>query len=128
MSARTTVVTALARAEGGAATVPDSQYQGVMLVNPRWTGSLRPHPLHPRPLRAGGASDAYDWIGFDPRGVGSSEGALSCRPNYFGYDRPNYVPTTPLLERTWLDRSEGYANACARRNDAGLLSNLTTVD
>ncbi len=26
--------------------------------------------------------ERYDWIGFDPRGVGSSEPALSCQPNY----------------------------------------------
>ena len=71
---------------------------------------------------------SYDWIGFDPRGVGSSEDALSCIPDYFGYDRPNYVATTPQLEQVWLGRSQGYAAACARKNDPALLSNLTTLD
>jgi pimeloyl-ACP methyl ester carboxylesterase len=51
-----------------------------------------------------GAGDAYDWIGFDPRGVGSSVPAISCDPDYFSPSRPEYVPTTEALEQTWLAR------------------------
>ena len=40
----------------------------------------------------------YDWIGFDPRGVGSSQPSLSCDGEYFGgYNRPYYVPETAAL-------------------------------
>ena len=108
--------------------VPDAQYQGVMLTNPGGPGgsglSLATRGSHV-PNHAG---DTYDWIGFDPRGVGTSKPALSCDPNYMDYNRPNYVPITPMLERTWLDRAKGYAQACAKNNPRGLLENMKTTD
>ncbi|MCI2420581.1 alpha/beta hydrolase [Saccharopolyspora sp. K220] len=107
-------------------TVPDDQYQGAMLVNPGGPGGSG---LALSTLGASvpkGAGGAYDWIGFDPRGVGASQPALSCDPNYFSYDRPHYVPTTAELENTWLDRSEGYARACG--NTGKLLEHIKTTD
>jgi pimeloyl-ACP methyl ester carboxylesterase len=74
------------------------------------------------------AGDAYDWIGFDPRGVGQSKPALSCIPNYMDYNRPNYLPVSPQLEKVWLDRSKSYAEACAQKNDKTLLDNMKTTD
>ena len=60
-----------------------------MLVNPGGPGGSGLDLFGPRRVRARQApAAAYDWIGFDPRGVGSSEAALSCIPDYFGYDRP----------------------------------------
>ncbi|TVT22760.1 alpha/beta fold hydrolase [Amycolatopsis rhizosphaerae] len=102
------------------------QSQGVMLVNPGGPGGSglglsvlgRDVPGH--------AGDSYDWIGFDPRGVGASKPSLSCDPGYFGYNRPNYVPSTPQLEQTWLARSKGYAGACAK--NGALLSHMKTTD
>ena len=76
----------------------------------RHTSSRREVPGHhagqpgrPGRLRAGlsvlgdlrarsGPATAYDWIGFDPRGVGSSRPSLSCDADYFGCARPRYVP------------------------------------
>jgi pimeloyl-ACP methyl ester carboxylesterase len=107
--------------------VPDDEYQGVMLVNPGGPGgsgltlSILGQFI---PKRAG---NAYDWIGFDPRGVGSSRPALSCIPKYFHGDRPPYVPKTDALESTWLKRSEMYADACAAAQP-DLLPNMTTAD
>jgi len=106
---------------------PDSQAQGPMLVNPggpggsgliySFLGEFVPH----------GAGDPYDWIGFDPRGVGSSKPALSCIPDYAGYNRPFYVPITAKIERTWLQRSRAYAKACDA-NQHALLRHLKTLD
>jgi pimeloyl-ACP methyl ester carboxylesterase len=107
--------------------VPDDEYQGVMLVNPGGPGGsgLIYSTLGQFiPKRAG---DAYDWIGFDPRGVGSSGPALSCIPKYFHGDRPPYVPKTDALESIWLKRSEKYADACAEAQP-DLLPNMTTED
>jgi pimeloyl-ACP methyl ester carboxylesterase len=108
-------------------TVPDDEYQGVMLVNPGGPGGsgLTLPVLGEHVPKGAGA--AYDWIGFDPRGVGASEPALACDGAYHGYDRPSYVPTTRQLETTWLARSKGYASACAETGGA-LLGHLRTVD
>lgn len=67
-----------------------------------------------------------DWIGFDPRGVGSSEPALSCIPGYAGYGRPDYRPENGA-EQAWLPRAESYATGCAA-NGGELLDHLSTVD
>ena len=50
------------------------------------------------------AAAGYDWIGFDPRGVGSSQPALSCLPNYFHPKRPYYVPIQEAIVDIWRSR------------------------
>jgi pimeloyl-ACP methyl ester carboxylesterase len=99
-----------------------------MLVNPGGPGGsgLGLSPLGT--LVPGHVGDSYDWIGFDPRGVGSSVPALSCRPDYFQGPRPPYVPSTAALLRVWLDRSASYAAGCATSDTARLLPHMTTVD
>jgi pimeloyl-ACP methyl ester carboxylesterase len=119
-----TIQLALSRVEH---TAPDAQYQGVMLVNPGGPGGsgLELSTLGQFvPNRVG--SD-YDWIGFDPRGVGASKPALSCDNNYFGANRANYAPFTPDLQQTWLTRSQGYAQACGKAN-LPLLQHMSTID
>ena len=76
------------------------------------------------------AAADYDWIGFDPRGVGSSIPAITCDPNYLGPDRPDYVPYTQQLLGTWLSRSQGYAHDCGSQSatQSELLQNMTTRD
>lgn len=74
-----------------------------------------------------GAGNAYDWIGFDPRGVGSSRPSISCQPDYFSGNRPDYIPRRRALEHTWLARSKAYAADCSK-NAGSLLNNMTTVD
>jgi pimeloyl-ACP methyl ester carboxylesterase len=105
----------------------DSKYQGIMLVNPGGPGGsgLGLSTLGSSVPNNGG--DPYDWIGFDPRGVGSSQPALSCLPNYFAGPRPEYVPWNSQLEKTWLARSKSYAQACGK-DGGNLLNHMTTVD
>ncbi|HEV8556774.1 MAG TPA: alpha/beta fold hydrolase [Actinophytocola sp.] len=106
---------------------PDSEAQGPMLVNPGGPGGSGLIYAIFGEFVPDGGGDAYDWVGFDPRGVGSSRPALSCIPDYAGYNRPFYVPITPNLERTWLKRSQDYANACDKAQSS-LLDHLKTID
>jgi pimeloyl-ACP methyl ester carboxylesterase len=104
-----------------------ADYQGIMLVNPGGPGGsgLGLATLGGSlPPSVGGD---YDWIGFDPRGVGSSQPALTCDADYFGYNRPYYVPVTRSLEKTWRAKAKGYAKACDRAGGA-LLDHLKTTD
>ncbi len=112
-----------------------SNYQGVILTNPGGPGGsgLGLNPFLIAQFQADGygtAAGDYDWIGFDPRGVGSSIPSISCDPNYLGPDRPLYEPFTHQLLATWLGRSQGYAKDCASQSAAqtALLHNMTTVD
>jgi pimeloyl-ACP methyl ester carboxylesterase len=108
-------------------TVPAKKYQGVLVMNPGGPGgsglSMVTSGLYLPDKIAG----AYDWIGFDPRGVGSSRPALSCDGNYFKAPRPAYVPTTETLEKAWLARTKAYAEACDK-NGGALLDHVKTVD
>lgn len=112
--------------------------QGPMLVNPGGPGgaglnlaylrdSVGPDLPDGSMAGAKGPAGDYDWIGFDPRGVGSSKPAISCIPDYAGYDRPDYEPSkTPGTIGVWLRKSAGYAAAC--RKNGAILDHLTTVD
>ena len=111
-------------------TAPRKDYKGVLLANPGGPGGsgLTLAPVlavfaMPDDIRA-----AYDWIGFDPRGVGSSEPRLSCDPDYFVGPRPDYdIGLTPSAESEWVARSQGYAADCAAAGGE-LLNHLRTTD
>jgi pimeloyl-ACP methyl ester carboxylesterase len=106
---------------------PDDQAQGPMLVNPGGPGGSGLIYAIFGDFVPNGAGDDYDWVGFDPRGVGSSQPSLSCDPDFDGYNRPFYVPITPGIERAWLNRSKNYAKDC-KRAGGKLLEHLTTIE
>jgi pimeloyl-ACP methyl ester carboxylesterase len=108
--------------------VTADKYQGVMLVNPGGPGGSGLTLSVLGKYVPNGVGGDYDWIGFDPRGVGSSKPALACDGSYFKYNRPSYLPTTQALEDTWLKRSKGYAAACAKSSGKILLNHVKTVD
>jgi pimeloyl-ACP methyl ester carboxylesterase len=113
-------------------TSPASKYQGVMLVNPGGPGGsgLSLPEFFTSGVIPGKSASTYDWIGFDPRGVGSSRPALTCDPSFYGYDRPPFNPKTPAIEQRWLTLSKNYASACKRSQAGkdGLLDHLKTTD
>lgn len=108
-------------------TVPAKKFQGVMLVNPGGPGGSGLTLSVLGQYVPKNAGKAYDWIGFDPRGVAASKPALACNAKYFGYKRPYYVPTRPALETAWLKRTKGYAAACDKAGGK-LLDHLKTTD
>jgi pimeloyl-ACP methyl ester carboxylesterase len=103
------------------------KYQGVMLTNPGGPGGSGLVFPFLKQLVPHGGGDTYDWVGFDPRGVGESEPAVSCDNKYFAYDRPRYVPASPALSDAWFAKTKAYTDACAKKNGP-ILSHLTTVD
>jgi pimeloyl-ACP methyl ester carboxylesterase len=112
-----------------------ADYRGIILTNPGGPGGsgLDLNTFLVAQLKTDNLSAAandYDWIGFDPRGVGSSLPALTCEPNYFSGDRESYNPTTASILSYWLNRSTGYDKACATTSAAqsALLDNMTTID
>jgi pimeloyl-ACP methyl ester carboxylesterase len=111
-------------------TTSPSQYKGIMLVNPGGPGgsglvySVLPQAFG-LPNHAG---DGYDWIGWDPRGVGNSIPSLSCEASFFHGDRPAYRPTTSKIMRQWVSRSKRYAAKCTQANGAALFNHVKTVD
>lgn len=107
-------------------TVSAAKYQGIMIVNPGGPGGSGLGLSTLGPYVPNHAGDDYDWIGFDPRGVGSSVPSLSCISDYFAGPRPTYVPRTPALTKVWLDRSKAYADAC--KSGGALLDHMTTID
>ena len=108
-------------------TVKASKYQGVMFANPGGPGGSGLWLSTFGDYVPGGAGKAYDWIGFDPRGVGRSKPVVRCDGTYNGYDRPAFVPTTPEIEQAWFARTTAYTDACRSRNGA-ILDHMTTED
>ncbi|MFC9977340.1 alpha/beta hydrolase [Spirillospora sp. NPDC127200] len=60
----------------------------------------------------------YDWIGFDPRGVGASRPAITCDRSYQypGRPRADTVPASPAAERAWRKRARAFAADCGKRH------------
>ncbi|MFD3498734.1 alpha/beta hydrolase [Streptomyces sp. NPDC058678] len=67
-------------------------------------------PLLPKAVAA-----QYDFIGFDPRGVGQSKPAVDCKPGYFAPVRPDSLPGTPALEKVNLARAKSFAEECGKK-------------
>jgi pimeloyl-ACP methyl ester carboxylesterase len=112
-----------------------AHYQGAILTNPGGPGgsgldlsAILAFVLDQEGYSAAAAD--YDWIGFDPRGVGASQPSLTCDPNYFAGPRPNYTPSTRQLLSFWENKSDRYGRDCARTSAAqyALLQNDTTID
>ena len=108
-------------------TSSDADYQGVVLVNPGGpggSGTIMPIISYFLP---DDVAAAYDWIGWDPRGVGQSTPALSCDASYLDPVQPPYEPFAPGIEQTWLQRSAGYAASCGAAG-GDLLRHVKTID
>lgn len=108
-------------------TVAASRFLGVILVNPGGPGGSGLYLATQGSAVPHGVGNRYDWIGFDPRGVGASRPRLHCDNTITAYDRPDYRATTPALQAYWLNRAKTYAQACGRNNLA-LLQHDTTED
>jgi pimeloyl-ACP methyl ester carboxylesterase len=102
-------------------------YQGVMLTNPGGPGGSGLYLATLGQYVPGNAGGTYDWIGFDPRGVGESTPTLRCANEFFKPNRPEYVPSTKSLLTVWRERTNAYAADCGLHGGS-LLAHLKTVD
>jgi len=106
--------------------------QGVMLSNPGGPGGsgLAMPAFLPQAV-PNDVGHTYDWIGFDPRGVGSSRPALTCESNYLAGPRPAYRPADQAAaapnEKAWIARTVAYTKDCAQHN-GHLLEHVHTSD
>jgi len=103
-------------------------YAGMILLNPGGPGGSGLYLPAKQSKVPGSAAKRYDWVGFDPRGVGASVPSLHCNSHYFGANRPNFVPTTQALYDYWRKKANGYAVACGQSSARALLPFLTTRD
>ncbi|HEY7483698.1 MAG TPA: alpha/beta hydrolase [Streptosporangiaceae bacterium] len=105
-----------------------AQFQGPMLVNPGGPGGEgRSFALRVFNGASAGVKQAYDVIGFDPRGVAASQPSLSCDPDYFLPVRQDYVPRSIAEENSWRAKAAGYSKACGQKYGA-VLDHLKTTD
>ncbi|MGY2876014.1 pimeloyl-ACP methyl ester carboxylesterase [Marmoricola sp. URHA0025 HA25] len=103
-------------------------YQGIMLANPGGPGASGTGLVGLAGAIPNHVGEQYDWVGFDPRGVGESIPALSCNTHYFGVNRPSFVPRTHKLMRFWKKKTAGYARDCGTSAAARLLPHMSTLD
>ena len=104
-----------------------AKYQGIMITNPGGPGGSGLTLSSLGQYVPGSSATTYDWIGFDPRGVGSSIPALSCQPDFFQGPRLPYIPTSPSLAQKWLAISKSYAQSCGKAQPA-LIQHVKTID
>ena len=103
-------------------TSPDDQYQGIVLLNRgQWPGGIgRDLPTRYAKGTTGLPTEVgstYDWIGFDPRGVGASEPMVTCDPNFIfpGHAQLDPVPQTAADEQAWVSMAREYAESCGSK-------------
>jgi pimeloyl-ACP methyl ester carboxylesterase len=104
-----------------------SPYAGVMLANPGGPGASGLTLSEIGASVPNGVGSRYDWIGFDPRGVGASRPRVSCDADYANGPRPPYSPATDANVEAWRKLADGYAKACGEKY-GDLLAHLTTRD
>lgn len=104
------------------------KYKGALVLNPGGPGGSGLIMPAYQGFVPGKAALHYDWIGFDPRGVGASTPSLHCDPHYVTPDRPSYVPTTKKLMHYWRAKARSYARDCGTSKARRLLSHMTTRD
>ncbi|QHF94894.1 aminopeptidase [Streptomyces sp. NHF165] len=114
-----------ARSTGG-----KSERQGSLVYNPGGPGGSGlafPNRIPAKNPLWAKAATAYDFVGFDPRGVGHSAPVSCADPQeWVKGPKPDPVPDDEADKRAHRKVAEEYADGCKERNDKALISSLTT--
>ncbi|MFF4607295.1 alpha/beta hydrolase [Streptomyces sp. NPDC001339] len=109
------------------------EHQGALVLNPGGPGGsgvaglmnltkVEPH----QPPVWGNVAQAYDLVGFDPRGVGHSAPVSCADPQEFVKSpKPDPVPADAADKQRLRDDARAYAQGCQKRSGA-LLPQMTT--
>jgi pimeloyl-ACP methyl ester carboxylesterase len=124
-SAANTITLAVRRRKADPAAGPKL---GVMVANPGGPGASGTGLVALAGNVPNNVGKQYDWIGFDPRGVGDSNPSLHCNSKFFGVNRPNFVPKTKALMRFWKKKTRRYAAQCGASAASRLLGHVSTMD
>jgi len=75
-----------------------------------------------------GVRRAYDFVSWDPRGVGESEPAVTCLPDaqLDAFYAADATPDTPQEQGSLISDVERYAKACAQNTGGQVLAHLDT--
>ena len=115
-----------------ASTGTPAERQGALIYNPGGPGGsgLR-FPLRTTTSAAlwKKTAKAYDFVGFDPRGVGHSA-PISCQDpqEYVAAPKADPVPDDEADKRAQRKLAAEYADGCLERTGAAMLSQMTTVN
>ncbi|WP_030418595.1 alpha/beta hydrolase [Streptomyces sp. SCSIO 75703] len=112
-----------------AATGTKAERQGALVYNPGGPGGsgLRfPTRVTGKNAVWANVAKAYDFVGFDPRGVGKSAPISCADPQEFAQaPKPDPVPASEADKRAQRQRARAYAEGCQERS-GDLLPYLTT--
>lgn len=104
------------------------RYLGRILVNPGGPGASGLLMAESAFGLPGSAARRFDWVGFDPRGVGHSRPTLVCRVPASPVPLPWYTPSTANRMHYWRREARQVAAGCGRGSGTELLNHLTTAD
>lgn len=107
-------------------TVHETEYQGVVLMNFGGPGAPGLDTGYRVDMIPKSITGAYDWIGFDPRGVGSSSPTIKCVEDKTVAKPTSLIPSTEEIEAVWLNKIQSFIDSC--RGNGEILDHMKTTD
>jgi pimeloyl-ACP methyl ester carboxylesterase len=111
------------------ATGTRAQYQGALIMNPGGPGGSGVSMIAHKTIDDKSLHAAYDFVSFDPRGVGTSEPAVDCGLTNKQIDGVNFTEGAPRTaqQRTALIRAYGAIGKDCAAHDANVVRWLDTA-
>lgn len=75
-----------------------------------------------------GLNSRFDIVGFDPRGIGRTEGAIDCKVDPATDESEAFVTPENLDREAWVQSAERYVDTCMANNPEGFAAHVSTTD